>query len=66
MRIAVEPRQLTARRRDQTIDGFGDDVFFGVDELGHVFSYLTEFLLDQKAAHATSVAQPGYKCARVT
>jgi hypothetical protein len=37
MRIAVEPRQLTARRRDQTIDGFGDDAFFGVDELGHVF-----------------------------
>jgi hypothetical protein len=49
MRIAVEPRQLAARRRDQTIDGFGDDVFFGVDELGHVFSYLIEFWLDQKA-----------------
>jgi hypothetical protein len=63
MRIAVEPRQLAARRRDQTIDGFGDDVFFGVDKLSHVFSYLTEFLLDQKAAHATSVAQPGYKYA---
>jgi hypothetical protein len=47
MRVTVEPRQLTARRHDQTIDGFGDDVFFGVDELGHVFSYLTEFLLHE-------------------
>jgi hypothetical protein len=48
MRIAVEPRQLIARRRDQTIDGFGDDAFFGVDELGHVFALLQKMIFDKK------------------